>query len=261
MSAVNNIDGSWLIAVHGGAGYHSTDTPSERAVKYALRSACSSAIEILKNERGESTSAAERAICVLEDDACLNAGYGSYLTIDGNVECDASIMNGATHEFGSVGAVQGVKNPVSLASAIMQNSTEPQPLGRVLPLTLVGPGAHAFAESSGLQLIDPNSLISEQARREWEKWKTRFESSVTSVQGPNIPECRSRNFTFATTSEAESSHLEDTVGAVACDMSGRMAAGVSSGGLLLKYPGRIGERQQSSVLVSGLIHLPMHLLV
>ncbi|KAL5528584.1 hypothetical protein ACEPAF_7720 [Sanghuangporus sanghuang] len=231
---LNSSDCPWLIAVHGGAGYHSALASSEKSVKYALRSACTVAVEVLSRKE-KSLDAAERAIRALEDDECLNAGYGSNLTMDGNVEGDASIMDGATHDFGSAGAVQGVKNPISLARAILVNSRRLQPLGRVPPLTLVGPGAQAFATSTGLQLVNPDVLISERSRNEWQKWKARFK--VAGSAGPDSVTIGPS----AVTCGPEHSILEDTVGAVACDTHGGLSAGVSSGGLLLKYPGRIGE--------------------
>ncbi|KAL5485283.1 hypothetical protein ACEPAI_7925 [Sanghuangporus weigelae] len=230
-------DCPWLIAVHGGAGHHSTDPLSEKSVKHALRSACTAAVEVLRR-KDKSLDSVERAVCALEDDACLNAGYGSNLTMDGTVECDASIMDGAAHDFGSAGAVQGIKNPISLARAILVNSRRPQPLGRVSPLTLVGPGARAFAASAGIQLVGSDALFSERSRNEWQKWKARFEDA--SSAGPDSVTIGSSTVTCGLEHE-DHSILDDTVGAVACDTSGGLSAGVSSGGLLLKYPGRIGE--------------------
>ncbi|KAL5523705.1 hypothetical protein ACEPAG_7878 [Sanghuangporus baumii] len=233
----NSSECPWLIAVHGGAGYHSTNPSSEKSVKHALRSACTAAVEVLRRKE-KSLESVECAICTLEDDECLNAGYGSNLTMDGTVECDASIMDGATHDFGSSSAVRGVKNPISLARAILVNSRKPQPLGRVPPLTLVGPGAQAFAASTGLQLVNPDTLISGRSRNEWQKWKTRFEDAGSA--DPDSVTVGSSTVACGLEHE-DHSIFNDTVGAVACDTSGGLAAGVSSGGLLLKYPGRIGE--------------------
>ncbi|KAH8119114.1 nucleophile aminohydrolase [Phellopilus nigrolimitatus] len=129
----------WLVAVHGGAGYHSTNPASEKAVKHALRAACIAAFHSLKGSNAGAVDAVEHTICSLENAECLNAGKGSNLTFDGEVECDASIMDGEAQHFGSVGAVQGVKNPIAVARAVMDNSKRPQPLGRIPPLSVQFP--------------------------------------------------------------------------------------------------------------------------
>lgn len=169
--------------------------------------------------------------------------------------------------------ISGIKNPIRLAKAILQIQREPQPLGRVPPLsvlrafssirewililrinrTLASQGASLFAAERGLNMIDPatRSLISDKAHSEWAKWKARLQNATPSADSSSLPNGQS--------------HLEDTVGAIACDEAGDLAAGVSrssccslklcqielrqgllmvsncSGGLLLKYPGRIGE--------------------
>lgn len=167
--------------------------------------------------------------------------------------------------------ISGIKNPIRLAKAILQIQREPQPLGRVPPLsvlrafssirewililrinrTLASQGASLFAAERGLNMIDPASLISDKAHSEWAKWKARLQNATPSADSSSLPNGQS--------------HLEDTVGAIACDEAGDLAAGVSrssccslklcqielrqgllmvsncSGGLLLKYPGRIGE--------------------
>ncbi|KLO16957.1 N-terminal nucleophile aminohydrolase [Schizopora paradoxa] len=230
-----------VIAVHGGAGYHSKQ--SEKVVKHALRSACSKALSNLakdvQNDRKPVTAVGE-AIVVLEDDGCLNAGYGSNLTMDGEVECDASIMEGTTEYFGSVGAVTGVKNPIRLASAILENASRPQSLGRVPPIMLVGEGASAFARELRQEIVHPAELKTDESIRNWRTWKERLERTRESgaLESTNtLTSSVDSNYSGLDDSE---SHLEDTVGAVAISNSG-MAAGVSSGGLLLKYPGRVGE--------------------
>ncbi|KAG2043680.1 nucleophile aminohydrolase [Suillus americanus] len=169
-------------------------------------------------------SVVERAIAVLEDDEYLNAGYGSNLTIDGTVECDAAVMDGLSGDFGSVGAVPGLKNPIKLASALLRHSREPDSLGRIRPMTLVASGAYSFASSQGIQTVTPNEMISPRATQEWQKWKSRLDHPVDG-DSESLPQ----------------DAMQDTVGAVAWDNGVNLAAGVSSGGLLLKYSGRIGE--------------------
>ncbi|KAG1734669.1 nucleophile aminohydrolase [Suillus paluster] len=210
------------VAVHGGAGCHGV--ASEQSVKSALKRACARALQESRVDDSSALSVVERAISVLEDDECLNAGYGSNLTIDGTVECDAAVMDGLSGDFGSVGAVPGVKNPIKLASAVLRHSRESDPLGRIRPMTLVASGAHSFASSQDIQTVAPNKMISPRATQEWQKWKSRLIRSTNGDQ-ESLPQ----------------DAMQDTVGAVAWDNEGNLAAGVSSGGLLLKYSGRIGE--------------------
>ncbi|KAF9075431.1 nucleophile aminohydrolase [Rhodocollybia butyracea] len=218
-----------FVAVHGGAGYHSFT--AEKELKQALRLACNNAL-LVASSAGSSLDVTEAAITVLEDAPNLNAGFGSNLTFEGNVECDAAIMDGNNH-WGSVGAVSGVKNPIRVARAILEYSQVPDPLGRIPPLTLVSSGARSFASkhlhtSSGL--VGEGALISDRARDRWVQWKDRL-SSASTEEGTNLPP----------PPDSESLHdSQDTVGAVA-SCSGNMSAGVSSGGLLLKMEGRCGE--------------------
>ncbi|KAF7315505.1 hypothetical protein MIND_00065800 [Mycena indigotica] len=199
--------------VHGGAGIHSVG--SEPEVKAALLGACDSAANSLS-----ALDAVETAIAFLEDSTVLNAGSGSNLTIDGTVECDAAIMDGLTGDFGSVGAVSAVKNPITVSRLILERSRKPDPVGRIPPITLVSVGAHAFARQSATHLIvEEESMVTPRARKQWKIWKDRLET----MSNPDHA-------------------MQDTVGAIAWnEISGEIASGVSSGGILLKYSGRIGE--------------------
>ncbi|PPR05836.1 hypothetical protein CVT26_010116 [Gymnopilus dilepis] len=234
------------IAVHGGAGFHGTKY--EKEIKQALRRhdlptvLCSKApvtntIVHPDGERGPDSSSSsslsmvEDAICVLEDEQHLNAGYGSNLTTDGTVECDASIMSAQGGYFGSVGAVSGIKNPIRLAKAILENSRIPNKFGRVAPLALVSGGAQTFAMNAGnIEVVPPDALVSPTARATWEKWKARMDApeDISSILDENNPEESLQN-------------IQDTVGAIAFSPESGLAAGVSSGGLLMKHPGRVGE--------------------
>jgi len=126
--------------------------------------------------------------------------------------------------FGGVGAVSGCKNAIGVARAVLNHSREPDRLGRVPPLTLVSSGAYKFAADQ-VETIPPEALITPRSYEHWKKWKTRLDSSDNSL--PWIGE--------------RLEDIQDTVGAVAWHESDGFAAGVSSGGLLLKYPGRVGE--------------------
>ncbi|KAH8107903.1 nucleophile aminohydrolase [Cristinia sonorae] len=220
----------YLIAVHGGAGSHAKSEDSVREIKHALRLACKLGLDNLK--RGECClTACEQAITVLEDESCLNAGYGSNLTLEGTVECDAALMDGAAGDFGAVGAVSGVKNPVKVARAILEHGRTVDVLGRVPPLMLVSHGAQNFALRRDIECVVPGAMVSERSRREWVIWKSRLDTALASRHRP-------------ARLEEESSGLhavQDTVGAISWDSGSSLAAGVSSGGLLLKDAGRVGE--------------------
>ncbi|CAH1984722.1 unnamed protein product [Acanthoscelides obtectus] len=124
-------------------------------------------------------------------------------------------MDGKTLTFGGCGAVKKVKNPISLAHMICVKQSEPLPLGLVPPTLLVGSGGLKYARSNGLKVVNSKKLISEKARRQFEKYKQLLE----------VKQCE----------------LLDTVGAVCIDDSGHVASACSSGGLILKVPGRVGQ--------------------
>ncbi|KZT70987.1 N-terminal nucleophile aminohydrolase [Daedalea quercina L-15889] len=236
---------SYIVAVHGGAGSHSPD--SEGQVKRALKIACNNALLLLQDGK-TSLDAVEQAVNSLEDDDCLNAGFGSNLTLAGTIECDASIICGRTGAFGSVGAVSGVRQPMKLARAVLEYSRRPDPLGRIAPLMLVADGALRFAQSQGIATVPTGDLVVPRAREEWERWKAVLSSVSSAGSAGNFPSDASPRVLndgpapFPVRIDNTGLHdVQDTVGAVAYDTEGSLSAGVSSGGLLLKQPGRIGE--------------------
>jgi beta-aspartyl-peptidase (threonine type) len=198
------------LVVHGGAWDIPDDLaePHKKGVANALRAGW----EILKGG-GSAVDAVERAVVLMEDDVTFNAGKGSFLNASGEVELDASIMDGRTFRAGAVAAVQNIRNPIRLARKIMEESEH---------VLLVGMGATRFARENGIKTCDPDFLIT---ARELERWrKLQVDAKYTtkdSFRRKNLP--------------------SDTVGAVAMDGEGNIVAGTSTGGTPNKYPGRVGD--------------------
>ncbi|TFK73923.1 N-terminal nucleophile aminohydrolase [Pluteus cervinus] len=215
----------FYVVVHGGAGVHKHDY--DQQVKQGLAAACTKALQSLSSG-AQSLEAIEAGICALEDDPIFNAGFGSNLTLEGKVECDAAVMEGTAQDFGSIGAVSGVKNPIKVARTILGQSRVPDKLGRIFPMTLVADGARAFAKQHlGEDVLQPpEQLVSPKALKQWSTWKRRLDEPDQAPKPDN---------------NSGLDDIQDTVGAVAWSNAHGFAAGVSSGGLLLKHPGRIGQ--------------------
>jgi beta-aspartyl-peptidase (threonine type) len=153
---------------------------------------------------GSALDAVEACVIAMEDDPRFNAGYGSVLTEAGTVECDASIMEGERLGAGAVAAVSGVRNPVRLARRVLDDGRQ---------VFLVGAGAEAFARERGVSLCDPAALVTE---RQQIRLRERLEGRGVAAPG-------------------------GTVGAVALDSRGLVAAATSTGGTLGKRVGRVGD--------------------
>ena len=194
------------LIVHGGAW----DIPDE-AVD-ACKSGCQRALGAgwtLLAGGGSALDAVEAAIMVLEDDPVFDAGYGSHLNLDGRVECDAIVMNGATLRSGAAATLQRVKNPIQLARKILENCPH---------MMLVAEGAERFAKEHGIKLCKPEELVSEAEQEAWMKCKADKHAA-----------------------EHHRGHEQGTVGAVAIDRDGRLFAATSTGGTCCKLPGRVGD--------------------
>src|SRR5258707_5342692 len=191
---------------HGGA----LDIPDE-AID-ACKSRCPRALRAgwaILSGGGSALDAIEAAIMVLEDDPVFGAGYGLNLNLDGHVECDAIVMNGATLRAGAAATLQRVKNPIQAARKILENCPH---------MMLVAKGAERFAKKQGIRLCKPEEMVSEAEYEAWMKCKSDKHAA-----------------------EHHRGHEQGTVGAVALDAAGNLFAATSTGGTCCKLPGRVGD--------------------
>ncbi len=194
------------LIVHGGA-WNIPDVAVEDC-REGCRRALQAGWSVLARG-GAAIDAVEAAIIVLEDDPTFDAGIGSHLNLDGRVELDAIVMDGATLKAGAVAAVQRIRNPIRLARKVMEESEH---------MMLVAAGAEEFAEEHGLPLCDPEELVLDRERMAWGR-------------------CREDKHA----AEHHVDHAMGTVGAVAMDSQGRLIAGTSTGGTCCKHAGRVGD--------------------
>jgi len=209
------------LAVHGGAGAISRSklTPErEQAYRQTLTESLAAGYAVLK-AGGSSVDAVIAAIVVMEDSPLFNAGKGAVFTHAGRNELDASIMDGATRMAGAVAAVTTIRNPIRAAHAVMTKSVH---------VMLIGQGAEAFAAEQGLEIVDPAYFYTQ---RRWDQLqkaiaKDRIMLDHDNDSGTPLP---------------DEDQKRGTVGAVALDRSGNLAAGTSTGGLTNKRYGRVGD--------------------
>ena len=200
----------WSIAIHGGAGTLSrADMTPEREAEYeaALQDALDAGAAVLRGG-GAAMDAVEAVIVRLEDDAKFNAGKGAVFTWDGTNELDAAVMDGRDRSAGAVTGVTRVKNPIRLARAVMDDGRH---------VFLSGAGAEEFARDYSIELVDHTYFETESRRESLRRLKAEQLSAL------------------------DVDHKFGTVGAVALDRAGNLAAGTSTGGLTGKRWGRIGD--------------------
>jgi beta-aspartyl-peptidase (threonine type) len=205
-----------VLLVHGGAW----DIPSEEITAHTRGVSRAARVGFdLLHQGAAALDAVEAAVTVLEDDETFDAGRGSFLTADGRVQLDALMMDGATLRAGAVACVERLRNPIQAARLVLERSPH---------VYFVGTGAEEFARQHGLQLIDNQELVIERERERLHSAQARAKAGIDD-----------QTFT---------GNQHDTVGAVALDLAGNLAAATSTGGTLNKTPGRVGD---SSVIGSG----------
>lgn len=205
----------WTLVIHGGAGVLERSRMTaevEAATRAALSRALEAGAAVLRGG-GTSLDAVEAAVKVLEDDPHFNAGRGAVFTYDGRNELDAAIMDGRTRAAGAVTGVTRTRHPVSLARAVMEKSPH---------VFLSREGADSFSREQGLEQADPSWFATPERRRQLDELKARQQSGTK-------------------TSWFDVDLKYGTVGAVAVDQAGNVAAATSTGGLTGKRWGRIGD--------------------
>lgn len=211
-------------AIHGGAGtiLKSSMTPEvENEYRAKLNEALLAGFEILKHD-GSSLDAVEAAIKIMEDSPLFNAGKGAVYTNEGTIELDASIMDGKTLKAGAVAAVKHLKNPISVARLVMEQSPN---------VLMVGDGAEAFAKEKGVELVPVEYFQTTRRRQELQRAKEKEKREA--VQPKKVSHRLDTEYPDVT--------KYGTVGAVALDKHGNLAAATSTGGKTNKKFGRVGD--------------------
>ena len=215
------------LVVHGGAWAIPPEMADDhqRGVAHALATGYA-----ILEKGGSATDAVEAAVTILEDDPTFDAGRGSFLTSEGRVQLDALLMDGGTLRAGGVACVERLRNPIQAARLVLDKSPH---------IYFVGTGAEAFAKRHGMPLIDNSELVLDRERIRLKEAQSRLSQGLADItfSGPLAADDKSPE--TAVQSPGYASH--DTVGAVALDRNGNLAAGTSTGGTLNKAPGRVGD--------------------
>ena len=198
-----------VLVVHGGAWAMPDDMVE--AHLNGVRAAVSAGWNLLE-KGGTALDAVEAAVVIMEDDDTFDAAHGSFLNREGKVQCDALIMDGATLRAGGVGCVEHIRNPIRAARKVLSESPH---------VYFVAEGAERFAEEHGIPLCRNEHLVIPREVERLRVFQSRSQTSAQDLFSPDI------------------SH--DTVGAVALDRDGNIAAATSTGGTLNKAPGRLGD--------------------
>ncbi|BCQ25102.1 isoaspartyl peptidase/L-asparaginase [Caballeronia sp. NK8] len=220
-----------VIAIHGGAGTivrHAMNAEAEARYHAALTDILSAAQRVLA-DGGSALDAVTEAVRLLEDCPLFNAGHGAVFTAAGTHELDASVMDGATLEAGAISCVTRVKNPVLAARRVLDVSDH---------VMFTGPGAEAFAAAQGLEFVDPSYFYTEARHQQW--------LNARGTSGTMLDHDAMTKFAFSNDPRDPIDPIDPdkkfgTVGAVALDANGHLAAATSTGGITNKQAGRVGD--------------------
>ena len=206
----------WALALHGGAGTISPNMPEERKVQYyeGIEAALSAGEQVLK-EGGSAIEAVEMTVRSLEDNEIFNSGKGAVFTSEGKHELDAAIMDGSTMEAGALTGLTTVKNPISLARKVMEESRH---------VFFSGNGAEKYADQTNVERVDNSYFSTERRKAQLERAQNRADLQQREVEPDWV-----KNLRYG------------TVGAVALDSEGNLAAATSTGGMTNKQFGRVGD--------------------
>ncbi|MFY9854329.1 MAG: isoaspartyl peptidase/L-asparaginase [Terracidiphilus sp.] len=223
------------LLVHGGAWAIPADAAA--AHQAGVRNALETGYAVLSCG-GSSIDAVEAAVTVLEDDPTFDAGRGSFLTSDGTVQLDALLMDGGRMKAGGVACVERLRNPIQAARLVLEHSQH---------VYFVGAGAEQFAHSHGMSLIDNAELVLDRERERLAHAKVREsagfgDNTFSGLDSPLLPVLHDdKSPETAASDDLARFSSHDTVGAVALDARGDLAAATSTGGTLNKTPGRVGD--------------------
>jgi L-asparaginase / beta-aspartyl-peptidase len=217
------------LLVHGGAWAIPDDAAA--AHESGVRRALETGHEILAHG-GSAIDAVEAAVAILEDDPAFDAGRGSFLTSDGRVQLDALLMDGGRMKAGGVACVERLRNPIHAARLVLEKSPH---------VYFVGTGAEEFAHSHGMPLIDNAELVMDRERSRLAEAQARHAAGLADETFSGLQDDKSPETAIALNQNENSPKSHDTVGAVALDAFGNLAAATSTGGTLNKTPGRVGD--------------------
>ncbi len=232
------------LVIHGGAGTitRKNMTPEkEKAYRAVLNQALQTGYAVLKRG-GTSLDAVEATVRVMEDSPLFNAGKGAVFTHDGRNELDASVMDGKTLKAGAIAGVTTIRNPISTARRVMDKSEH---------VMMIGPGAEAFAKAQGMELVDPTYFYTETRWQGLQKALQEEKVQLDHTEAPAKPvpasPIKGRNAEAPKTGAVLDEKIFSegkkfgTVGCVALDQYGNLAAGTSTGGMTNKRYGRVGD--------------------